>query len=468
MGRAPDPSRTCRRPARSSLALLGAIALYALATVVRGERWQRLLEDEGGAPARVDTYALTCVGYMGNNLLPARAGDAIRAVLMAPRAGTSIRTVIGTLLAERLLDVAVLVVLFVVVGYGLLGEVGGDSVEIILLVAAGLAVAGVLAYFAVRRNEKLRRLHRPDAVRHARAAARAPRAPAARHDAGDLGVSRPACGWPPRAASASAWTRSRASTSSRWRRVFSMIPSGPAYAGTQDAAAILGIKALGGTGAQAVAYIVMLRFIIVVPITLVGLVLLAARYGGLGRLREARAVSGDARWPQDAPAAAAAARARRPRGELIAYAVLVARRARAAASTTSATARSTTTRARTPTSRGSFCKNGDYEYDPLLHGPLRFYLTAAMYTLFGDSDFTARLAPGADGDADGRPSPTCCATSSAAWRRSRPAVAPRLRPVATCTSRASPARTSTSRRSRWRCSSSPSASSTRRGATTRR
>jgi hypothetical protein len=74
--------------------------------------------------------------------------------------------------------------------------------------------------------------------------------------------------------------------------VFSMIPSGPAYAGTQDAAAILGIKALGGTGAQAVAYIVMLRFIIVVPITLVGLVLLAARYGGLGRLRVARAQTG--------------------------------------------------------------------------------------------------------------------------------------------------------------------------------
>src|ERR687894_1564773 len=40
-----------------------------------------------------------------------------------------------------------------------------------------------------------------------------------------------------------------------------------------------------------------------------------------------------------------------------------------------------------------FAERGDYEYDPLLHGPLRFYLTAAMYVLFGDSDFTARLAP---------------------------------------------------------------------------
>jgi uncharacterized protein (TIGR03663 family) len=36
---------------------------------------------------------------------------------------------------------------------------------------------------------------------------------------------------------------------------------------------------------------------------------------------------------------------------------------------------------------------GDYEYQPILHGPLRFYLTSAAYIVFGDSDFTARLAP---------------------------------------------------------------------------
>jgi uncharacterized protein (TIGR03663 family) len=40
-----------------------------------------------------------------------------------------------------------------------------------------------------------------------------------------------------------------------------------------------------------------------------------------------------------------------------------------------------------------FFTSGDYRYDPLLHGPLRFYLTAAAYGLFGDSDTTARLAP---------------------------------------------------------------------------
>ena len=272
-------------------ALLGAIVLYALATVVRAERWQRLLVDEGAAPERADTYALTCVGYAGNNVLPARAGDAIRMVLMAPRAGASKRTVIGTLLAERLLDIAVLVVLFVVVGWGLLGEVGGDKVEIVALVLAGVVVAAAAGYLAVRRNPRMMAFLAPIA-------------------SSTLGLRRAHHGllllgmtlviW---SIEAGVWMSTAAAVGFGMdpieglyivalASVFSLIPSGPAYAGTQDAAAIIGIKALGATGAQAVAYIVMLRFVIVVPITVVGLGLLAARYGGLGRLRAARTEAG--------------------------------------------------------------------------------------------------------------------------------------------------------------------------------
>jgi uncharacterized protein (TIGR03663 family) len=36
-------------------------------------------------------------------------------------------------------------------------------------------------------------------------------------------------------------------------------------------------------------------------------------------------------------------------------------------------------------------KNGIYRYDPTYHGPLLYYLTAASYAVFGDTDFTARL-----------------------------------------------------------------------------
>lgn len=46
-----------------------------------------------------------------------------------------------------------------------------------------------------------------------------------------------------------------------------------------------------------------------------------------------------------------------------------------------------------------FFSGGGYKYDPLLHGPLRFYLISLMYLLFGVSNFTARLAPALMGTA---------------------------------------------------------------------
>src|SRR6478735_6131914 len=128
-----QPSPRLPQNAVEWLAVFGAVALYGFATLVRGERWRRLLRDEGARPTRRDAQELNVVGYMGNNLLPARAGDAVRVVLMTPRAGVGMRSVVGTLLAERLLDVGLLVVIFVVVGYGLLGEIGADKVEYVLL-----------------------------------------------------------------------------------------------------------------------------------------------------------------------------------------------------------------------------------------------------------------------------------------------------------------------------------------------
>ena len=270
-------------------AVLGAVLLYAIATLVRGVRWQRLLEDEGATPTMRDTQELNCIGYMGNNLLPARAGDALRVVLMTPRAGgVPMRSVVGTLLAERLLDVVLLVVLFVVVGWGLLGEVGGDKVEFVLLAAAALVAAAGVAYLIVRRNERLVAFFAP--IASATLGLRR-----AHHGLRLLGLTLVI--W---SIEAAVWMASGAAVGFGMTpiegiyivalaSVFALIPSGPAYAGTQDAAAIIGIKALGGTSAQAVAYVVMLRFVIVVPITIVGLVLLMTRYGGLSRLRTARA-----------------------------------------------------------------------------------------------------------------------------------------------------------------------------------
>ncbi len=40
---------------------------------------------------------------------------------------------------------------------------------------------------------------------------------------------------------------------------------------------------------------------------------------------------------------------------------------------------------------------GNYQHDPLLHGPLLFHVNALFYFLFGASDFSARLAPALSG-----------------------------------------------------------------------
>jgi uncharacterized protein (TIGR03663 family) len=91
-------------------------------------------------------------------------------------------------------------------------------------------------------------------------------------------------------------------------------------------------------------------------------------------------------------ATAPKARFRRPRGELIAYGVLVAL-ALALRFLDLGDRPFHHDESQDAYFSWTFYNDGDYKYDPLLHGPLRFYLTAAMYALFGASDFTARLAP---------------------------------------------------------------------------
>lgn len=280
-----EPPRLPSTPGQLG-ALIGAIALYAVATVVRAERWERLLARDGAHAPRADVYALTVVGYAVNNVLPARAGDAVRVLLLAPRSEAGRRTILGTLLAERLLDIAVIGGLFLIVGYALLGEVGAGSLEVIAgLTAAGAALAGV-GYLALRRNQRLRSLLAPmlSSTLNLRGA----------HGAYLLAMTLVI--W---SIESAMWMTIGSAVGFgidpiegvylvALASVFSLIPSGPGYAGTQDAAAVIGIRAIGGSGSIAVSYIVTLRFVLVVPITLLGFVLIATRYGGLARLRAAR------------------------------------------------------------------------------------------------------------------------------------------------------------------------------------
>ena len=63
------------------------------------------------------------------------------------------------------------------------------------------------------------------------------------------------------------------------------LPAAPGSIGTFDAAVAFGARRLGATGSEAVSYMLLLRFVLYIPITIVGLVILVTRYGGWSRLR---------------------------------------------------------------------------------------------------------------------------------------------------------------------------------------
>jgi uncharacterized membrane protein YbhN (UPF0104 family) len=274
-------------------ALVGAVALYGVSSCVRGERWHALLRHNGARPSRADSYALIAVGYMGNNVLPARAGDAFRVVFMTPRADTGARTVIGTLVAERLLDVAVLGGAFLVLTFGVVDHAGLPSGSRLRFAAAVLVVVVLVAavvVFVAHRRGHLARLW----------AFVAPMIAATANLRGRHGVAMLATTILVWGIEAGVWWASGEAAGLDLSAVeacyllalasmFAMIPSGPGYAGTMDAAVIFGARVLDRTASAALSYLLLLRFVLIVPITLAGLVLMVVRYGGWARVKALRA-----------------------------------------------------------------------------------------------------------------------------------------------------------------------------------
>jgi uncharacterized membrane protein YbhN (UPF0104 family) len=71
------------------------------------------------------------------------------------------------------------------------------------------------------------------------------------------------------------------------------IPAAPGYAGTFDAALLVGLHGAGIGGGDAVTLLILTRFLLFVPVTLVGLAVLIVGYGGLPRSTRASRAPGE-------------------------------------------------------------------------------------------------------------------------------------------------------------------------------
>jgi glycosyltransferase 2 family protein len=88
--------------------LLVAVAVNFLGFPFRALRWKALLE-----PVRKtgfgNRFAATCVGFMANNLLPARVGEFARAYALSRLEPVRMTASFGSLVVERLFDIIVVV-----------------------------------------------------------------------------------------------------------------------------------------------------------------------------------------------------------------------------------------------------------------------------------------------------------------------------------------------------------------------
>ncbi|MCI0549446.1 MAG: flippase-like domain-containing protein, partial [Anaerolineae bacterium] len=83
--------------------LVPGIGVYFIGVWIRAWRWHYLLKPIKEIPTKT-MFPITTIGYMGNNVYPARAGEVLRAVILKRREGVSVSASLATIIVERIFD----------------------------------------------------------------------------------------------------------------------------------------------------------------------------------------------------------------------------------------------------------------------------------------------------------------------------------------------------------------------------
>ena len=284
VARQPAPSLPHSAAGFAWLAL--SLLMSLLALTMRGYRWHRIMALAHVDHRRADALALTAVAYMGNNVLPARGGEVLKIAILGARSTSRRREILGSVIAERLLDAVVLAGMFVVLSLGLADSPAGTRTSLLIGGALVAGFAALAVYLGLRRAGRFERF----------AAAIRPFVRACRlfaHPSGIPLVALSVAIWALEGLNLVVIAHSVGITLSALDGMLvvvlaslaAAVPAAPGFAGTFDAGILLGLKAAGITGGAASGILILSRFMYFVPATVVGLIVLLARYGGFAALR---------------------------------------------------------------------------------------------------------------------------------------------------------------------------------------
>jgi uncharacterized protein (TIRG00374 family) len=89
--------------------IVPGVIVYFFGVWARTWRWDYLLRPMKRVPLR-RLFPVVVIGYMGNNVYPARAGEVIRAYVLRQREGISISASLATVVVERVFDGLVMLI----------------------------------------------------------------------------------------------------------------------------------------------------------------------------------------------------------------------------------------------------------------------------------------------------------------------------------------------------------------------
>ena len=112
------------RSAKWVWVLLGLV-FYFMGVWVRTWRWQVLLNPLKRIPQR-RLFPVVCIGYMGNNVYPARAGEVLRSILLKQTDNVPISGSLATIVVERLFD-GITILALVLLNFRQLVQIAPDA-----------------------------------------------------------------------------------------------------------------------------------------------------------------------------------------------------------------------------------------------------------------------------------------------------------------------------------------------------
>jgi len=105
--------------------LVPGVGVYFLAVWGRTWRWHYLLRPLKPISTR-QMFPIVTIGYMGNNIYPARAGEVLRAYVLRREAGVPVSASLATIVIERIFD-GVVMLMFIFFNLGALARLTGGS-----------------------------------------------------------------------------------------------------------------------------------------------------------------------------------------------------------------------------------------------------------------------------------------------------------------------------------------------------